>query len=525
MRRARPLIALVLAIIASGALASSATAHPLGNFTTNQLVQIGIDRESARINYVLDEAEIPTFQQLQRVGAIDPGEVPPDAVEAIEDEVLAELGAGLTLSADGEPVALSEPTAVAISFPPGQGGLKTTRFEATFTVPLQSETTEVELVNDAFAGRRGWTAIQVLPGEGTAVDSSVAATDPTDGLRAYPQDLLSSPPAERAASFAVADGDGEVTAPAGIDGSEVTADRSGDGFADTLTSGDTSGVLILFLLAAAFGWGALHALSPGHGKAMVAGYLVGARGTARDAVILGVTVTVTHTISVFLLGLITLAASQYILPEDLYPWLTISSGLLVIVIGLAVMRSRFLRWRQLRAEAMSESGSVAHTHERGSHSHHHGDSHGHEHAHSHSHNSSHGLADPDSHDHSHSHGHGHGHSHVPEGPITMKSLISLGVSGGIIPCPSALVVLIAAISQHRLGLGMLLILAFSIGLAATLTAVGLAVIYGGRALDRVRPEKRLFGARFAGALPALSASIIVLAGVLISLRALPELGL
>lgn len=107
----------------------------------------------------------------------------------------------------------------------------------------------------------------------------------------------------------------------------------------------------------------------------------------------------------------------------------------------------------------------------------------------------------------------------------MKSLVALGVSGGIIPCPSALVVLIAAISQHRLGLGMVLIFAFSLGLAAALVAVGLAVIYGGRAMERIRPEKRIFGARFAGALPALSASIIIVAGVLISLRALPELGL
>ena len=106
----------------------------------------------------------------------------------------------------------------------------------------------------------------------------------------------------------------------------------------------------------------------------------------------------------------------------------------------------------------------------------------------------------------------------------MRSLIGLGVSGGIVPCPSALVVLIAAISQHRLGLGMVLILAFSLGLAATLTSIGLAVVFGGRLVMRLRPEGRIFGSRFAGALPALSASAIVLAGVLITSRAIPQLG-
>ena len=101
--------------------------------------------------------------------------------------------------------------------------------------------------------------------------------------------------------------------------------------------------MLVFLLLAAFGWGALHALSPGHGKAMVAAYLVGTRGTPRDAVALGGIVTVTHTIGVFALGLVTLALSAYVLPEQLYPWLNLASGLLVVVVGVAVLRSRVAR--------------------------------------------------------------------------------------------------------------------------------------------------------------------------------------
>jgi ABC-type nickel/cobalt efflux system permease component RcnA len=183
--------------------------------------------------------------------------------------------------------------------------------------------------------------------------------------------------------------------------------------------------------------------------------------------------------AVFALGLVTLAASEYVLPEHLYPWLSVLSGLLVVGIGLKVMRSRFDRWRAARRHRDSLSPE---------------------------------------------HGHHHGHRHHQEGPITMRSLIGLGVSGGIVPCPSALVVLIAAISQHRLGLGMVLILAFSLGLAATLTAIGLAVIFGGRLIARLRPDRRIFGSRFAGVLPALSASAIVLAGVLITSKAIPQLG-
>ena len=192
----------------------------------------------------------------------------------------------------------------------------------------------MELTNGAFTGHVGWDAIQILPGEGTDVRSSVPATDPTDGLRAYPQNLLSSPPSDREASFEVTPGSGQVTAPPGLSGGEATTNRALDGFANALAGGNTHGLLIVFLLAAAFGWGALHALSPGHGKTMVAGYLVGARGTPRHAAILGLTVTATHTVSVFALGLVTLAASQYILPEQLYPWLGVLSGLLVVGIGL-----------------------------------------------------------------------------------------------------------------------------------------------------------------------------------------------
>ena len=265
----------------------------------------------------------------------------------------------------------------------------------------------------------------------------------------------------------------------------MTTDRAQDGFAGALTSGNDHGLLILLLLGSAFVWGALHALSPGHGKTMVAGYLVGSRGRPKDAALLGLTVTITHTSAVFALGLVTLAASAYVLPEDLYPWLGVASGAMVIAIGLWAIWTRLRRWRAMRARARPRSSPHARPWRQ--------------------------LASPTA-------------TRAPGAPITTRSLIALGVSGGIVPCPSALVVLVAAISQHRLGLGTVLILAFSLGLAATLTAVGLAVLHGGRLIQRLRPERRLFGGRFAGVLPALSATLIVLAGTLITLRAIPQIG-
>ncbi len=354
--RLTALAASTASLVAVGAAftAPSAMAHPLGNFTTNQLAQVRIDERQARVHYVLDQAEIPSFQQIQRFDANGNGKIEGAERGPLLDSELAEISSGLELTADGRPVALGAPRGTRLSFPSGQGGLLLTRVEADFSAPLPPGARRVELANRAFPDRIGWRAIQVLPGSGTDVTSSVPATDPTDGLRSYPQDLLSSPADERQASFEVRPGSGEVTAPPGLAGGESSEDRALDGFANSLAGGDSHGLLIVFLLAAAFGWGALHALGPGHGKALVAGYLVGSRGTPRHALILGLMVTATHTAAVFALGLVTLAASEYVLPEDLYPWLGVLSGLLVAGIGLTVMRSRFRRWRALRAQAAEE---------------------------------------------------------------------------------------------------------------------------------------------------------------------------
>jgi nickel/cobalt transporter (NicO) family protein len=435
-------LAIGLALIAAVLVAPTpAQAHPLGNFSVNHVTTVRISEDEVQLRYLLDQAEIPTVQErsLSR--------------SQLLAKKRAELLRGLELSVDGRRVPLEPVGRGRVSFPEGSGGLKTSRFKFRLVASVQAPRS-VRLRDDTFEDRVGWRAIVSAPGEGTAVRTDVPSGDPTSGLRRYPDDLLSSPLDRRDASFSVKPGDGALTAPRAEDGEYATTDgdRNDGGFAALFERASEGEGVLAILLLAAFGWGALHALSPGHGKAMVAAYLVGTRGKPRHAIALGATVTVTHTIGVFALGLVTLALSQYVLPEDLYPWLNLTSGLLVIVIGAAVLRSRV---RQVP------------------HHHHHHD-------------------------------------------VTRRGLLGMGAAAGLIPCPSALVVLLAAVSQHEVGLGMVLIVAFSLGLAGTLTALGLAVVYARRLVPRLRLP------RVAAALPAASALLIVGVGCVLTAGAVPE---
>jgi len=215
----------------------------------------------------------------------------------------------------------------------------------------------------------------------------------------------------------------------------------------------STGWVLLGILVAC-GLGALHALSPGHGKTIVAAYLVGSRGTMKHAIFLGAVVTFTHTFSVFMLGIGTLLLSNYVVPDKIIPWLGAISGFSIVAIG------GWLLYQRLNALAGHSHGHHPHDH---AHTHDHGHTHGHDHGHSH--------------DHEHSHGPTHSHSHVPAGEVTVKTLLALGVSGGLVPCPTAMVLLLSAIALGRIGLGLVLLTAFSVGLAGVLMAIGMMVLY------------------------------------------------
>jgi len=444
MRARLVLAALVAAVAVALSVAPGAHAHPLGNFSVNHVSTVSISGDRVDVRYVLDQAEIPTVQEegLSRA----------EVLERKRDEVERRL----VLLVDGRRVPLVPAGRPKLSFPAGAGGLDTTRLELALRADVDTAR-RVELHDGTFPGRIGWKAVVAAPGEGTAVRTQAPSGDPTNGLRAYPKDLLTSPLDRRDATFRVEAGDGTLIAPKGETGGVVETRSESDGFAGLFEDAASGEGVLLVLLLAAFGWGALHALSPGHGKAMVAAYLVGTRGRPRHAIALGATVTVTHTIGVFALGVVTLALSQYVLPEDLYPWLTLVSGLLVVGIGASVLRTRARKARQ-------------------------------------------------------AHAHHHHHHHE----LSWKGLLGMGTAAGLIPCPSALVVLLAAISQHEVALGLLLITAFSLGLAATLTGLGLIVVSARRWIP-----PRLAAGRLAAALPAASALLIVGVGCVLTAKAVP----
>jgi nickel/cobalt exporter len=267
-------------------------------------------------------------------------------------------------------------------------------------------------------------------------------------------------------------------------------------------------------LGIAFLLGAAHALTPGHGKTIVAAYLVGSRGTLKHAAFLGAMVTFTHTISVFLLGLATLFLFHYVVPQNVTQVLGAVSGISIIAIG------GWMLLKRLRGAGDAHSHSHDHDHEH-SHAHlSHEDAHvhSHQHAHAHAHSHEHGH-EHHHHDHSHDHVHPHTHSHGPAGhthshmpdEISWSSLVALGVSGGLVPCESALVLLLTAIALRRVGLGLFLLISFSLGLALVLMAIGILVIYAKNLLPPSTGESRFF--RW---VPVASAAVVMLLGVVMT---------
>ena len=482
---------LAFAVFAS-LIPREARAHPLGNFTINHYSSLEFAEETTRITYVLDFAEIPTLQQKARLDADGDGKLSDREVNAYLDARLPSLVEGLRLRAGDEVLPLQVLHRSA-EYRSGQGGLPTLRVETHLLADLPKDWRgEAHYADQAYANRLGWREIVVRGGPEVAIrNSTVRANSVSNELRSYPRDMLSSPPDVRGASFTLAPGDGSVE--------NETAERVGTSFGgvpgrfDALVSVErVSAAVVAVSMLAAFFWGAAHALTPGHGKAVVAAYLVGPRGTARHAGILGLMVTLTHTAGVFVLGAVTLYLSRYILPEVLYPWLSAASGLLVVLIGLVLL---YRNLDKMTHDRKAGHTLVEHTHP-------------HEGERSHAH-------------HTHSHD-GYTHCHLPAdgSKITWHGLMALGVSGGLVPCPAALVLLLGAISLDRLGFGMVLVLAFSAGLAVVLSGIGLLMIYARKLFERFS-----FEARVPRLLPVVSASIITLAGAGIALEALGQTGI
>jgi ABC-type nickel/cobalt efflux system permease component RcnA len=588
----RTFLTLVVSVGLTLLFGNAVLAHPLGNFTVNHFSHLQISNGRITVRYIVDMAEIPAFQTLQTIDTNNDGKQSAEELKTYAEQNASRYAEGLLLTVDDASVKL-QPVASNITTPEGTGGLPTLRIEYEFAAPVQSQSVarrlKYEDINDN--ERLGWHEIVIAPDANiTVFDSTAFANTISEELKLYPEDQLAAPLNERKAELSYTSGSMPANAKALMtrEGRAITLTR--DRFAELITVKElTLPVALLGLLIAMF-LGGVHAMSPGHGKTVVGAYLVGSRGTPKHAAFLGLTVTITHTLGVFALGLVTLFASQYVVPEKLFPIISLLSGLIVFVLGLSLFVKR------LRVALGYAAADHHHEHDHHhdqehphshDHDHHHSHSHGHGHsheAHTHTHDELHSQAqhkhfhepqfafahtheshthiqdeapvqdhsavhthdhnhDPEhSHDHKnmvspsnaglrtsesslqtfvHSHDGGKPHSHLPPGmdgsPITWKSLLALGISGGLLPCPSALVVLLSAISLHRTGYGLLLVIAFSLGLAATLTGVGLMFLYAGKLLKRPGNTNNNSLVKI---LPVLSAFVIACAGAVICYEAL-----
>jgi nickel/cobalt exporter len=457
----------VMILIALWCTSAAAFAHPLGNFTSNHLTRVAIGPASIDLRYVLDDAEIPTFSLLRSLDAH--GKPSAAKLNAWARLHAGEISPQLVLTVDGKPAALAL-TATHVQLRPGAAGLSTLYFTADFRASRPPGTRRIEYSDTTLLGRIGWKDVVVMPQH-----------EPTQELRVYPNALIGSPRDRTAVTASIAP-DGAVTV------ADVTS-APVFGVASTARMNDLSDVLarnlsdplVLFgALLLAVGLGALHALEPGHGKTLLAISLVGARATVSQAVILATSLTVAHTIGVLIFGAVVLTLARYIVPETLYPWIALLSGVFVAILGARAL-----------ARELSRRRANAHPH-------------AHDHAHGHDHD----------HDDHHHHDDGgfseavHAHSHLIPGtaPISFRSAIVAASTGNVAPCPAALVVLLAAIATHRIGWGLVLIVAFSIGLALTLTLLGVAVVRGAAWLTR-RPQFDRF-ARYAPLVTAAAISVI-----------------
>lgn len=480
------------------ALPAVALAHPLGNFTVNRYSRLEVAGQQVQLTYIVDMAEIPAHQERTQIDQNSDGTLDAAEQDAYLNQLLVTLQKQLLFRLNDQPQTW-QLDQHELTFPVGQAGLPTLRLVTHWSTPLdtQSLVWQADYRDENYADRIGWQEVIVQSASDAKLESSsVPAEGVSQELRTYPDNLLQTPLAVNEATFRFTpvavnkQADRATTNAAGTSAPE-RAGRPTDPFAELINLTTLSPWAILLALLAAFGWGAAHAFSPGHGKTIVGAYLVGSRGTVRHALFLGLATTITHTAGVFALGFITLFAAQFILPEKLYPWLSMLSGVLVVVIGAIMIKDRLQGF----------------LHGRKPHSHHH-----HDHDHSHDHG----------HDHSHDHGHGQ-HNHMPPGgdgaPITWRGLLALGISGGLLPCPSALVLMLGAISLERVGFGMALIVMFSLGLASVLTAIGVVLVYASKYFQRIPESGPLL--RF---VPVASALFITVVGIGITVQALMNMG-
>lgn len=460
-------IGMALALLALSSLSPrAADAHPLGNLSVSRYSRLELYSDAALIRYVVDIAEVPAFQELRSIDTDGDGE--PSAAEG--SVYLAQLAPALRnelhLEVDGSEVDLNLMSSD-ITFPEGQAGLGTIRAGLWLRADIDGELVRLEYRDGNYADRTGWREIVIVSGDGVElVSSSAPSEDLSAELTTYPTDRIADQPGLTVASASYVSGAGERAPSTDATTLKLEPGAQGGGFTSLIGREKLTVSVVLISLLAALGFGAIHALEPGHGKTLVAAYFAGVRGTVKQAVVLGLIIAATHSLGVMAIGLLVLFGSHFILPEDLYPWLTLFAGLIVLSLGLRLAVQRIPSLLRRRPSV---------------------------------------------------HGHGHSHDH-PEtaGGSPWRNLVLIGLVDGIVPSPSTILVLLAAVSLDRIVLGATLIVAFSIGLAAVLTAVSLSLVYAQRLLNRLSES---LGAGSSGPIGAVIASV---SGEGVVARALPS---
>jgi len=456
-----------LALAAIVALAPAAAAHPLGNFTINVYAGLVVHPDEVTVDYVVDMAEIPTFQERSRIDANNDGTLAPAELAGYAAATCRQLTAALS-TGQRSVIALR---ATSVRFLPGAAGLPTQRLECRLGIGIGSART-LQWSDHNFAGRAGWHEVTAIGDRTTLVASDVPTTSASARLTAYPRDLLRSPLNQRTASLRWRLGGPAATttnqtAPrhGAVAGVPLAADPATRWYT-SLIGGRRFGVtfaVVAVLLSIVLG--GAHGLAPGHGKTVMAAYLIGQRGRLRDAVTMALSVTATHTAGVVALGVAITASTAYA-PERLYPWLSLASGLLILAVAANLARTH----RRLRR-----------------------------------------------HQHDHTHGHDHEHPQHEHRP-SRRSLVVLGFVGGMVPSPSALVVLLGASALHRAWFGVLLVVGYGVGMAIVLVSAGLLLVRGSRLLARARTLRKPSLARLAAAAPMASVLVVAGAGLLVVAR-------
>jgi ABC-type nickel/cobalt efflux system permease component RcnA len=537
------LLAAILAVSAGLVLPATALAHPLGNFTINHYAGLTIAVDRIELDLVIDMAEIPTFQERQSMDADGDGSVDDTEGGLWASTACTALATNLRLTRDAVPLPLPTGSAT-VTFPPGAGGLSTLRLECAFAAalaPAIDGRTEIGFSDASYPERIGWHEI-VAVGSGTTVDThGLPATSPTHRLTSYPADLISVPLDIRSATITVTPGPA-ASASTSVEPSVGPSASSGPGRGgagpvagatatppDSPTGAVPGGVgadlpaifrtadltpfVILASLLTAVVIGAGHALTPGHGKTLMAAYLVGSRGSAAHAVGLGLSVAVSHTLGILALAFVIVGAGSVLPPDVVYRITPVIAGVSIVAIGGWMLANEVRRRRGSRLVSAATAPDHEHEHED---DHEDGPEPGHRREHDHQHEHEHGPEQEHPHEHpgEHSHG-GVRHSHLPPAGATLswRGLFVLGLAGGLIPSTSALLILLGSIAAGRPAFGLVLVVAFGLGMAAVMTAVGLAMIVARTRLDRL-PSRSSLGRLAIVAPLAASVAVLVLGLVL-----------